>query len=64
MTAITLREFSQFKIYIKNPQDIETVRTHIQQMLGPSAPVYYLQGDMCRSDLSVEIEALAIIPII
>ena len=64
MTAITLREFSQFKIYIKNPNDIETVRTHIQQMLGPSAPVYYLQGDMCRSDLSVEIEALAIIPII
>ncbi len=64
MTAISLRDFSQFKIYIKNPHDIDTVRTHIQQILGPSAPVYYLQGDMCRPDLSVEIEALAIIPII
>ncbi|MFK7794093.1 MAG: hypothetical protein AB8B89_01965 [Gammaproteobacteria bacterium] len=64
MTAITLRDFSQFKVYIKNPKDIDTVRTHIQQILGPSAPVYYLHGDMCRSDLSVEIEALAIIPII
>ncbi len=64
MTSITLRDFTQFKVYIKNPKDIDTVRTHIQQILGPSAPVYYLQGDMCRSDLSVEIEALAIIPII
>jgi len=64
MTSINLQEFSQFKVYIKNPKDIETVRTHIQQLLGPSAPVYYLHGDMCRSDLSVEIEALAIIPVI
>ncbi len=64
MTAISLQDFSQFKIYIKNPNDIDTVSIHIQQILGPSAPVYYLQGDMCRSDLSVEIEALAIIPII
>tara|TARA_R110002049_G_scaffold252264_1_gene426973 strand:+ start:106982 stop:107986 length:1005 start_codon:yes stop_codon:yes gene_type:complete len=63
MTPVTLRDFSQFKIYIKNPNDADTVRTHIQQILGPSAPVYYLQGDMCRSDLSVEIEALAIIPV-
>ena len=64
MTPISLQDFSQFKVYIKNPNDIDTVRTHIQQILGPSAPVYYLQGDMCRSDLSLEIEALAIIPII
>jgi chorismate lyase / 3-hydroxybenzoate synthase len=63
MIPITLRNFSQFKVYIKNPNDIDTVRTHIQQVLGPSAPVYYLHGDMCRSDLSVEIEALAIIPV-
>ncbi len=64
MTAITLKDFSQFKVYIKNPNDIVTARTHIQKILGPSAPVYYLQGDMCRSDLSIEIEALAIIPLI
>ena len=64
MTPITLQDFSQFKIYIKNPNDVDTVRTSILQILGPSAPVYYLQGDMCRSDLSVEIEALAIIPVI
>ena len=62
MTPISLSDFSQYKVYIKNPKDIDTVRTHMQQMLGPSAPVYYLQGDMCRSDLSVEIEALAITP--
>lgn len=57
---ITLQEFSQFKVYIKHPEHINEVRTHIQKLLGISAPVYYLQGDMCRSDLLVEIEALAI----
>ncbi len=63
MTSISLQDFSQFKVYIKNPEHLDTVRTHIQLRLGHSAAVYYLQGDMCRTDLSVEIEALAIIPI-
>ena len=57
---LSLQEFSQFKVYIKNLDDLNTVRTHIYQLLGPSAPIYFLQGDMCRSDLLVEIEALAI----
>ena len=56
---ISLQEFSQFKVYIKNLDDLNTVRTHIHQLLGPSAPVYFLHGDMCRPDLLVEIEALA-----
>ena len=56
---ISLQEFSQFKVYIKNLEDLNTVKTHLIQLLGPSAPLYFLQGDMCRSDLLVEIEALA-----
>lgn len=59
-SKMALDDFSLIKVYLKNPNDINTVRTHIQQMLGPSTPIYYLQGDMCRSDLLVEIEALAI----
>ncbi len=63
-SSISLQDFSQFKVYIKHPDNINTVRTHLQQLLGPSAPIYYLQGDMCRSDLLVEIEALAITQVI
>ena len=56
---LSLQEFSQFKVYIKNLDDLNTVRTHIHQLLGLGAPVYFLHGDMCRPDLLVEIEALA-----
>ena len=59
-SKVSLKDFSQIKIYLKNTVDINTVRTHIQQILGLSSPVYYLQGDMCRSDLLVEIEGLVI----
>ena len=57
---ISLPEFNQFKVYVKNPDDLNTVKTHLHQLLGPGAPLYFLQGDMCRTDLLVEIEALAI----
>ena len=56
---ISLQEFTQFKVYVKYPDDLHTVKTHLHQLLGVDAPIYFLQGDMCRSDLLVEIEALA-----
>ncbi len=59
-SKMLLREFAQFKVYIKHAEDLNTVRTHIHQLLGPSTPVYYIEGDMCRHDLLVEIEGLAI----
>ena len=58
---ISLSEFSHFKVYIKNIDHLDTVRTHIQQLIGVNTPTYYLQGDMCRADLLVEVEGLAII---
>jgi len=61
---IALSEFTQFKVYIKHPEHLETVKTHVQHQLGIRAPIIYLQADMCRSDLLVEIEALAISPLI
>ena len=57
---LSLKDFSLIKVYIKDPGDIDSVRAHMQQMVGSKAAVYYLQGDMCRRDLLVEIEALAI----
>ena len=59
-TKLGLKDFSFIKVYIKDPDDIDNVRACMQQMAGPGAAVYYLRGDMCRSNLLVEIEALAI----
>ncbi len=58
----TFSELKQLKIYLKHDQQLDAVKTHIEHEMDISAPVIYLQGDMCRSDLLVEIEALAIHP--
>jgi chorismate lyase/3-hydroxybenzoate synthase len=44
------------KLYLRDAADFEFARRRIEQSLGPSAPVLYLQGAVCRSDLNVEIE--------
>ncbi len=59
---ITLKDFVQLKVYIKHSHHLDTIKTHLIGHLGMHTPVLYLQGDMCRSDLLVEIEALAITP--
>jgi len=61
-TNISLSDLSQLKVFIKYPEHLDTVKTHIEGLIGIQTPIVYLQGDMCRSDLLIEIEALAIIP--
>lgn len=60
---ISISDLTQLKIYIKHAQHLDTVKTHLQQQFGVNTPTVYLQGDMCRSNLLVEIEALAISPL-
>jgi len=55
---ITLQDCSHLKVYLKHAKDLDTVRTHLRLYFGSTVPVYYLQGDMCRPDLLVEIEAV------
>ncbi len=59
-SPITLQECKEIKLFLRNPRDLDTVRTHLRLHLGPNVPINYLQGEMCRPDLLVEIEALAI----
>lgn len=61
-TNVSLSNFSQLKVFIKHPEHLDTIQTHLQGLIGIQTPIVYLQGDMCRSDLLIEIEALAIIP--
>ncbi|MDR1995389.1 Rid family hydrolase [Azonexus sp.] len=57
-TPYTLGELS-LRIYIRYAADYPCVRTIIEEQIGKANPVVYVQADICRSDLLVEIEALA-----
>lgn len=45
-----------YRAYVRHPADLDTVREVLRQQLG-EAPVRYVQADVCRADLLVEIEA-------
>jgi chorismate lyase / 3-hydroxybenzoate synthase len=49
----------QYKVYIRHPEDFPKVDAQIRTVLAPSVQVVYLQAQICRSDLLVEIEATA-----
>lgn len=46
-----------YKVYVRHAQDLPAVRREIDAALGPQARRVYLQADVCRADLAVEIEA-------
>jgi chorismate lyase/3-hydroxybenzoate synthase len=47
---------SPLKVYVRHPEDAEAVRGVLDRQLGPSVPRLLLQGDICRSELLVEID--------
>ncbi len=48
-----------FKVYIRHPEDLARVRAQLErELLRPEDVVSYLQADICRRDLLVEIEAI------
>ena len=57
---IDLTDLTQLKVYIRNPEDFTKVRNHLISILGDVATTCFIQGDLCRDNLLVEIEALAI----
>jgi enamine deaminase RidA (YjgF/YER057c/UK114 family) len=50
----------KLKVYLRRPADLGRVAAEIAAALRPAAPVQYLKADICRADLLVEIEAVAI----
>jgi enamine deaminase RidA (YjgF/YER057c/UK114 family) len=50
------------KVYVRRPADLPLVRAELDGALGRRARVIYLQADICRQDLLVEIEAAAMYP--
>ena len=49
----------QYKTYLRRPTDIGIAVGELEQALKPAAPIVYLNADVCRSDLLVEIEAVS-----
>jgi enamine deaminase RidA (YjgF/YER057c/UK114 family) len=48
----------KLKVYVRNPSDLPAVETTLSELLNPAASIVYLQADVCREDLLVEIEAV------
>jgi chorismate lyase/3-hydroxybenzoate synthase len=48
----------QIKLYLREPQLLDAVWPQVERAFPGSVPVTVLHGDVCRSDLSLEIEAL------
>ena len=47
-----------FKIYIRYPEHFATICDILREQLPPHTQVLYLQGEMCRSELLLEIEGI------
>jgi enamine deaminase RidA (YjgF/YER057c/UK114 family) len=48
----------KLKVYLRNPEDLPRVQATLAELLHPAASIVYLQADVCREDLLVEIEAV------
>jgi len=51
------------KVYVRRPADLSSIRAELTKALEPSSRVIYLQADICRQDLLVEIEATGMCPL-
>lgn len=47
------------KVYVRDPHDLAAIRTQIESLPDAPRQVVFLQADICRQDLLVEIEATA-----
>jgi chorismate lyase/3-hydroxybenzoate synthase len=53
----TLAEL-KLKVYVRNPADLPAIEATLAEALDPATCIVYLQADVCREDLLVEIEAV------
>ncbi|MBU2663849.1 FkbO/Hyg5 family chorismatase [Actinoplanes bogorensis] len=54
-----LANLDHIKVYVRHAEDIPVVRGICERAFSPAAEVRYLNVDVCRSDLLVEIEGIA-----
>lgn len=49
---------SLIKVYVRDPEVARVVETKLRNELGPDVPLLILAADICREELSLEIEAV------
>jgi enamine deaminase RidA (YjgF/YER057c/UK114 family) len=49
------------KVYVRDPADLPVIQRELRSALGPAIRAVYLQADICRRDLALEIEATAMV---
>ena len=52
-----------YRVYIRHARDYECIRNVLGELLGAAIHVIYVQAEICRRDLLIEIEAFATRPI-
>ena len=48
----------KLKVYVRKPADLPAIKAALSRTLSSAANILYLQADVCREDLLVEIEAV------
>ncbi|TDD61613.1 reactive intermediate/imine deaminase [Kribbella antibiotica] len=55
-----LQALTYVKVYVRSEHDLPTVRRECQRLFAPEASVVYVVTDLCRAELLVEIEGVAV----
>jgi enamine deaminase RidA (YjgF/YER057c/UK114 family) len=53
-----------YKVYVRHPGDVAQIRAELARCVGEAVNAVYLQADVCRQALLLEIEALAAHPLV
>jgi enamine deaminase RidA (YjgF/YER057c/UK114 family) len=53
-----------YKVYVRHPADLAQIRVELAHHVGDALKAVYLQADVCRQDLLLEIEATAAHPLV
>ena len=56
--AYALSELS-YRVYVRQAADFPAIREILAALLGAATEIVYVQADICRHDLLLEIEAMA-----
>lgn len=58
-TGFELHDIAGLRVYIKDRKDYLTIRAEVEKIIGADVDVVYVNDDICRPDLLLEIEGVA-----
>ncbi|HEX4954212.1 MAG TPA: hypothetical protein VF017_12550 [Thermoanaerobaculia bacterium] len=55
-----LEDLDALKVYLRHPEDLSVVQAALERRLPDGKEVLYLEAEICRPDLAIEIEGIAL----